>query len=58
MRPDVDPLNDKLHILDSINIIFKDRDEDLQLRPLARAGFFGFWKKIEPIVKDLKQTIE
>jgi len=55
MRPDVGPINDQLHTLEGINIIFKDRDEDLQLRPLAKAGFFGFWKKIEPFVRNLDQ---
>jgi len=57
MRPDVGPINDQLHTLEGINIIFKDREEDLQLRPLAKAGFFGFWKKIAPmVIKQLAQA--
>ena len=52
MRQDVGPINDQLYKLDGINIIFEDREEDLRFRPLTKAGFFGFWKKIEPILKE------
>ena len=55
MRPDVGALNDQLSKLDGIKIIFKDREEDILFRPLAKAGFFGFWKKIEPILKESLQ---
>lgn len=51
MRPDVGLINDQLCEFDGIQLIFKDREEDLRFRPLARAGFFGFWKKIEPMLK-------
>ena len=54
MRPDVGPINDQLASLGQLNIVFKDRAEDLELRPLAKAGFFGFWKKVEPKVKVLE----
>ena len=53
MRPDVGPLDDQLHKLEGIKLVLKDREEDLTLRPLAKAGFFGFWKKIAPDVKAL-----
>lgn len=51
MRPDAGPINDQLHRLKDVKIIFKDRAEDVLFRPLAKAGFFGFWKKIEPLIK-------
>lgn len=51
MRPDVGLINDQLYKLDGIKLVFKDREEDLRFRPLAKAGFFGFWKKIEPMVR-------
>ena len=52
MRPDVGVINDQLGKLEGVKIVFKDREEDLQFRPLAKAGFFGFWKKIEPVLKE------
>lgn len=55
MRPDVGPINDQLPNLYGVNIVFKDREEDLKFRPLAKAGFFGFWKKIEPMLKESLQ---
>lgn len=52
-RPEVGPLADQLPLLESTlaeaqcNLHFLDHPEDLTLRPLATAGFFGFWKKLE-----------
>ncbi|MEM9081091.1 MAG: FAD-binding domain-containing protein [Verrucomicrobiota bacterium] len=53
LRPEVGPLHDQLPYLEAhlakhhISLHYLDRPEDLQLRPLATAGFFGFWKKLQ-----------
>lgn len=54
MRPDIGVIHDQLHVLEGLNVVYKDRPEDLRLRPLAKAGFFGFWKKIAPSIQALK----
>jgi deoxyribodipyrimidine photo-lyase len=53
MRPEVGLLHDQLPVLQAalreheIDLHFIDRKEDLLLRPLATAGFFPFWKKLQ-----------
>jgi deoxyribodipyrimidine photo-lyase len=55
MRPEVGPLHDQLHDLQSalakagIDLVLFDRPEDLALRPLASGGFFGFWEKMRKL---------
>lgn len=58
MRPEIGPLHDQLADIQTslnhanIDIILFDRPEDLALRPLATAGFFGFWEKMQKLNKD------
>lgn len=53
MRPEVGPLNDQLPGLErrleevDVTLHLVDRPEDLEIRPLATAGFFVFWKKMQ-----------
>lgn len=53
LRPEVGPLASTLEPLATNwqatggNWHWVDRPEDLALRPLATAGFFGFWKKMQ-----------
>lgn len=57
MRPEIGPLNDQLHELQNaltkmgVELVLFDRPEDLVLRPLATAGFFGFWEKMQKLSK-------
>lgn len=52
MRPDIGYLQTRLIEMfeyignQKINIHYIDREEDLQIRSLATAGFFGFWKNL------------
>lgn len=52
-RPDIGYLEDQIpairEILSSgkVRLEFIERPEDVTLRPYARAGFFGFWKKLQ-----------
>lgn len=52
MRPAPGPLADtweRLHprlVAAGLRVALRDRPEDLAFRPLARAGFFGFWEKV------------
>ncbi len=53
-RPEVGVVNDRLEEMTKdlgIEIIYRDRVEDLEFLPFAKSGFFGFWKKIEPLLK-------
>jgi deoxyribodipyrimidine photo-lyase len=58
MRPEIGPLHDTLQKLQAvlsqsgINLVLFDRPEDLTLRPLATAGFFGFWEKMRNSLKE------
>lgn len=51
VRPDVGPIGDLVPTLRRVlaeqgtTLCLTDRAEDLQLRPLATAGFFPFWEK-------------
>lgn len=53
IRPEVGLLHDELPALGEhlqqlgISLHLIDRQEDLRLRPLATAGFFSFWKKVQ-----------
>ena len=53
LRPDVGPLADALpalsHALEGagIRLVLVDRPRDVVLRPLATAGFFGFWENLK-----------
>lgn len=53
LRPDVGPLDDAIEALrnslgeEGIRLVLLDRPETLELRGLATAGFFGFWKKVQ-----------
>lgn len=57
MRPEIGPLDDQIEELQTtltksgIDLLLLDRPEDLALRPLATAGFFGFWEKIQKSIK-------
>lgn len=59
-RPEIGPLNDMLPRIESelqqagVKLLLQMRAEDLALQSHATAGFFGFWKKIEPQVRALK----
>lgn len=52
LRPDVGPLSDSLKVLivnlntAGIRLAMVDRPRDLELRPLAGAGFFKFWETL------------
>lgn len=52
-RPEIGPLADRFTPLAAAlqeaghHLHYLDHREDLALRPLATAGFFGFWKKLE-----------
>lgn len=52
MRPAVGPVDDRLRMMmpglqaEGLRIAMVDREMDLRFRPLARAGFFGFWEKV------------
>ncbi len=58
-RPEIGPINDKLPAIRStletagIKLYLEMRPEDLALQSHATAGFFGFWKKIEPQIRAL-----
>jgi len=53
MRPEIGPLHDQCIELQialtkkGVELILFDRPQDLALRPLATAGFFGFWEKMQ-----------
>jgi len=53
LRPEIGPLHDQLPILEKrlaaekITLHLVLRPEDAMLRPLAKSGFFGFWKKLQ-----------
>ncbi|MEP4077215.1 FAD-binding domain-containing protein [Haloferula sp.] len=53
LRPEVGPLGDRVAALQEnlaasgIGLILMDRPEDIVVRPLAKGGFFGFWKKMQ-----------
>lgn len=49
LRPEVGPLHDELKDLgaDESQITLMVREEDRYLRPMATAGFFKFWKKLQ-----------
>ncbi len=55
MRPEIGPLHDQVPEIQAalnqanIDLILHDRPEDLALRPLATAGFFGFWEKMRKL---------
>ncbi|MDA7881025.1 hypothetical protein N9A94_01835 [Akkermansiaceae bacterium] len=59
-RPEVGELNDCFCGLAEelskagVRLVMKTRPEDDEFRSLATAGFFGFWKKIEARIRDLK----
>lgn len=54
LRPDPGPLDDESPRIErtladaGIRLAWVDRPEDLALRPLAKRGFFDFWKKLSP----------
>lgn len=54
MRPEPGPLDDDLPRIEraledaGVRLVLVDRPEDLALRPLAKRGFFDFWKKLAP----------
>jgi len=54
MRPEPGPLDDDLSSIEraladaGVRLALVDRPEDLALRPLAKRGFFDFWRKIAP----------
>jgi deoxyribodipyrimidine photo-lyase len=56
LRPDIGPLHDALPSIQTalqqagIQLHLADRPLDLQLRPLATAGFFSFWEKMRPLM--------
>ncbi len=56
MRPDIGPLYEQLPEIQAtlnqsgIDLVLFDRSEDLALRPLATAGFFGFWESTRKIL--------
>lgn len=53
LRPEIGPLHDQLpqlqHTLHQhgIRLALIDRPEDLELRPMARKGFFNYWKTLQ-----------
>ncbi|MGL5020092.1 MAG: FAD-binding domain-containing protein, partial [Luteolibacter sp.] len=57
MRPEIGPLHDQLLEIQAaltksgIDLVLFDRPDDLALRPLATAGFFGFWEKMQKSLK-------
>jgi len=59
-HPEIGEFHDKLETLKkglqqvNIDLVLIRREEDLESNSLATAGFFGFWKKIEPSVRALK----
>lgn len=59
-RPEIGELHDQLEGIEqdlknaNIELVFKTREEDVELQGFAKAGFFGFWKKIESRVRALK----
>ncbi len=54
LRPEPGPLDDSLDqtrvaLAESgVRLVMMDRPEDLELRPLAKRGFFAFWKQLSP----------
>lgn len=58
MRPDPGPLDDAMPSLrraleaSGIGLVLIDRPDDLALRPLAKRGFFNFWKKLAPRLRE------
>jgi hypothetical protein len=54
IRPEPGPLGDEVSRIEhtladaGIRLVWVDRPEDLELRPLAKRGFFDFWKKLAP----------
>jgi hypothetical protein len=58
MRPEIGPLHDQLPRLqeelaeEGITLHLMVREEDLYLRPLAKAGFFPFWEKLKKRIQD------
>ncbi len=54
LRPEVGPLNDELATIEAalgeagVRLALVDRQPDLETRALATAGFFNFWKKLQP----------
>lgn len=57
MRPDPGPLDDALQEVRNalaaagVRLALMDRPEDVVLRPLAKRGFFDFWKKLHPMLE-------
>lgn len=57
VRPEVGVIADELPAVETalagkgVELILLDRPEDLALRKLATAGFFGFWKKVEKLTR-------
>jgi deoxyribodipyrimidine photo-lyase len=58
-RPEEGYLNDQLMGASvkleaaGYKLILLEREQDVKLRPMAERGFFGFWKKAEPLVRSL-----
>lgn len=59
-RPEVGSINDELPLIreslseSGISLVLLDRKEDLEVAHHGKAGFFRFWKNIEPYVRSLK----
>jgi len=59
LRPEVGLVHDGLSEIEQrlaerrVALLLVDREEDLQLAPFGKAGFFPFWKKVSPIVRAL-----
>lgn len=56
LRPEIGPLHDELaqYKAAGLDIKLMVRPEDLELRDLATAGFFGFWKKLQKKISEEK----
>lgn len=58
LRPEVGIIDDQIEQIQSalsdagVHFALVDRPFDQTLRPLATAGFFGFWKKVEKRLKE------
>lgn len=58
LRPDVGPLDDDLERIraalarEGIRLVCIDRPHDLAMRPLAKRGFFDFWKRLGPQLRE------
>ena len=52
MAPSTGEIRDQLPELPpALNLVYQTRPRDLALHPLARAGFFSFWKKVQRQLK-------